>query len=122
MFIIQVPVGTFFRDENGSVIADLKAPGDQYVAVRGGAGGKGNYFFLSNENRAPTTYEEGGKGEEKVFYAEMRVIADFGMVCKLNSYSFLSDIDEGFADCRTVKGHNRLGFWGSCTFSLERIS
>ncbi|ESO00135.1 hypothetical protein HELRODRAFT_128902, partial [Helobdella robusta] len=51
-----------------------------FVAARGGAGGKGNYFFLSNDNRAPTTYEEGGFGEEKVYYAEMRIIAHIGLV------------------------------------------
>ena len=80
---MQVPVGTFFRSELGLVVADLKVSGGQFVAARGGAGGKGNYFFLSNENRAPTMYEEGGKGEEKLLYAELRVIADFGMVCCL---------------------------------------
>jgi len=77
---IQVPVGTFFRDLSGNVIADLEHNGDWFVAARGGAGGKGNYFFLTNEIRAPTTYEEGGRGEVKVVYAEMRAIADIGMV------------------------------------------
>lgn len=78
--VVHVPVGTFFRDVNGTVTADLQQPGDSYLAARGGAGGKGNYFFLTNENRAPTTYEEGGRGEEKVIYAELRAIADVGMV------------------------------------------
>jgi len=77
---LQVPVGTFFRDVTGNVVADLQKPGDSFIAARGGAGGKGNYFFLSNENRAPTTYEEGGSGEDRVLYAELRVIADVGMV------------------------------------------
>ena len=78
---VQVPVGTFFRDMSGAVIADLEQSGDSFLAARGGAGGKGNYFFLTNENRAPTTYELGGHGEERVIYAELRVIADIGMVC-----------------------------------------
>ena len=80
VYLLQVPHGTFFRNESGAIVADLRSDGDEFVAARGGAGGKGNYFFLSNENRAPVTYEEGGKGEEKLVYAEMRVIADFGMV------------------------------------------
>jgi len=62
------------------VIADLQQSGDSFIAARGGAGGKGNYFFLTNENRAPTTYEVGGRGEERVIFAELRVIADIGMV------------------------------------------
>lgn len=62
------------------MVADLQLAGESFVAARGGAGGRGNYFFLSNENRAPTTYEEGGHGEQRIFYAELRAIADIGMV------------------------------------------
>ena len=76
----QVPVGTFFRDETGVVVADLRRSGDVFVGAHGGAGGHGNFFFLSNENHAPMTCEEGGKGEEKVVYAELRIIAHIGMV------------------------------------------
>lgn len=76
----QVPVGTFFRDDTGSIIADLKEHGDIFLAARGGAGGKGNYFFLNNDNRAPRTFEKGGIGEEKVIHAELRVMAHFGLV------------------------------------------
>jgi GTP-binding protein len=78
--VVPVPVGTFFRDKSGVVVADLKQSGDSFIAARGGAGGKGNYFFLANDNRSPTTYEEGGRGEERLLYAELRVIADIGMV------------------------------------------
>jgi len=70
----------FFRDSSGAVIADLQQSGESFIEARGGAGGKGNYFFLTNENRAPTTYEVGGRGEERVIFAELRVIADIGMV------------------------------------------
>jgi len=88
-------VGTFFRNVSGIVIADLQHSGDSFIAARGGAGGKGNYFFLTNENRAPTTYEEGGRGEEKIIYAELRAIADIGMVCRLPS-RLLSPVESGF--------------------------
>ncbi len=58
-------------------------------------GGKGNAFFLSNENRAPTTYEKGGIGEEKTIFVELRVIAHVGLVglfsCFIASHSFNSD-------------------------------
>lgn|SRR6218665_734540 len=76
----EVPVGTFFRDSTSQVVADLKKHEDFFVAARGGSGGKGNYFFMTNENRAPVTYEEGGRGEETLLFAELRVIAHFGMV------------------------------------------
>ena len=35
-----------------------------FLAARGGAGGHGNEFYLSNEVRAPMTAEAGALGEE----------------------------------------------------------
>ncbi|ELU11784.1 hypothetical protein CAPTEDRAFT_97931 [Capitella teleta] len=78
--VIQVPVGSLFKDEFGEFVAELEQHDDLYVAARGGAGGHGNYFFLSNDNRAPTTYEEGGLGEEKTLSVELRVMAHVGLV------------------------------------------
>ena len=52
-----------------------------YIAARGGAGGRGNRFYLSNENRAPTVYEEGAKGEERTLLVELRIMAHAGLVC-----------------------------------------
>ena len=85
---------------NGTVVADLQQHGNSFLAARGGAGGKGNYFFLSNENRAPTTYEVGGQGEEKILYAELRAIADIGMVCCIlpSSSTLLMEGKEGRRD------------------------
>lgn len=76
----QVPVGTVFRDEKGIILADLKKEGEIYVAARGGAGGKGNHFFLSNEDRAPMVFEEGGKPETKRLDLELRIVAHVGLV------------------------------------------
>ena len=77
---MQVPLGTFFKDDNDAVVADLKKDGDLFVAARGGAGGHGNHYFLSNEERAPTVYEDGARGQEQLLFAEMRVIAHVGLV------------------------------------------
>ena len=60
-----------------------------YIAVRGGAGGKGNHFFLTNETRAPMVYEEGGRGEEKLLYLELRIMAHAGLV-SIRSESVIS--------------------------------
>ena len=78
--ISQVPVGTMIRDEENCVLADLNSESDLYIAARGGAGGKGNYFFLTNENRAPMVYEKGGESETKRITAELRVMAHAGLV------------------------------------------
>lgn len=76
---ISVPLGTMVK-EHGKTIVDLSEPGQEYVAVFGGAGGKGNRFFLSNENRAPTTATPGEQGEERVLQLELRTMAHAGLV------------------------------------------
>lgn len=77
--VVQVPVGTMVK-ENGNTMADLSREGQEYVAVYGGAGGKGNRFFLSNENRAPVTTTLGEKGQERVLQLELLTMAHAGLV------------------------------------------
>lgn len=61
-------------------MADLNQHGEEYVAAYGGAGGKGNRFFLDNFNRAPTTATCGEPGQERVLHLEMKTMAHAGMV------------------------------------------
>ncbi|KAJ0036947.1 hypothetical protein NQD34_005624 [Periophthalmus magnuspinnatus] len=76
---IRVPLGTIVK-EHGKTIVDLSAHGQEYVAVFGGAGGKGNRFFLSNENRSPLTATPGEIGEERALQLELRTMAHAGLV------------------------------------------
>ncbi|XP_012510011.1 PREDICTED: mitochondrial ribosome-associated GTPase 2 [Propithecus coquereli] len=76
---IRVPVGTLVK-EGDDVVADLSRPGDEYIAALGGAGGKGNRFFLANDNRAPVTCTPGQLGQERVLYLELKTVAHAGMV------------------------------------------
>ncbi|XP_048406501.2 mitochondrial ribosome-associated GTPase 2 [Stegostoma tigrinum] len=76
---ILVPLGTVVK-ENGKIVADLSSHGEEYVAAYGGLGGKGNRFFLSNENRAPMTATPGELGQERVLQMEVRTMAHAGMV------------------------------------------
>ncbi|XP_003462868.1 mitochondrial ribosome-associated GTPase 2 isoform X1 [Cavia porcellus] len=76
---IRVPVGTLVK-EGDKVIADLSCPGDEYIAAHGGAGGKGNRFFLANDNRAPVTCTPGEPGQERVLHLELKTVAHAGMV------------------------------------------
>ncbi len=62
------------------LVADLAAPGQEFVLCKGGKGGKGNVHFKSSRNRAPIQYTEGEEGEESRFYLELRTIADAGLV------------------------------------------
>ncbi|XP_076875040.1 mitochondrial ribosome-associated GTPase 2 [Brachyhypopomus gauderio] len=76
---ISVPMGTIVKEQSG-VVADLALHGQEYVAAHGGAGGKGNRFFLSNENRAPMTATPGDPGEERVLHLELQTMAHAALV------------------------------------------
>lgn len=74
-----MPLGTVVK-EQGNTIVDLSEHGQEYVAVFGGSGGKGNRFFMSNENRAPMMATPGTAGQERVLHLELRTMAHAGLV------------------------------------------
>jgi len=76
---VPVPVGTTVR-AGQSVLADLRAPGDRWMAAGGGRGGRGNARFLTNRRRAPAFAEQGEKGEERWLDLELRLVADVALV------------------------------------------
>lgn len=76
----QVPIGTVVRSDVGKILSSLDKDGDLYVAARGGAGGKGNYFFLTNENRAPAVAEIGAAGQTRHVSVELKTMAHAGLV------------------------------------------
>lgn len=79
-FIVNVPIGTVVKNERGKVIADLSEEGLMFVAARGGAGGKGNHFFISDTMQAPEICEYGAKGEQLEYSIELRSMAHIGMI------------------------------------------
>src|SRR5947209_17429986 len=40
--IVPVPIGTVVRELDGTIVADLVAQGDRWMAAKGGQGGRGN--------------------------------------------------------------------------------
>ncbi|MHB0958437.1 MAG: GTPase ObgE [Pirellulaceae bacterium] len=83
---IHVPPGTVVMDAaDAYVIRDLVQPGEQFVAARGGKGGKGNTHFKTPTNRAPRVCSAGEQGEQRVLTLELKVIADVGLVGKPNA-------------------------------------
>lgn len=77
---IKVPVGTIIKNEDGRIIADMNVNGMNFLAAKGGAGGKGNHYFLSNRNRHPRVAEIGANGESRVLTLELKMIAHAGLV------------------------------------------
>lgn len=84
--VILVPPGTLIIDEeNDIVIKDMKQPGEQIVAARGGRGGKGNAWFKTSTNQAPRQFTQGEPGDQRRIVLELKVIADVGLIGKPNA-------------------------------------
>ncbi len=77
--VLDVPLGTLVYDEDG-LLADLSEPGQEFVAARGGQGGRGNASFATSTRRAPAFREKGLPGEEREVRLELRVLSDVGLV------------------------------------------
>ena len=79
--VVKVPPGTILRDAAGNLVVELNQDKiKKYVAARGGAGGKGNYYYLTNDNKRPKQFELGHKGQENLYHMELKLIADAALV------------------------------------------
>lgn len=78
--VLQVPAGTVVKDESGAVLADLVAPGETYVAARGGRGGLGNAALASPKRKAPGFALLGDEGESRDVVLELKSVADVALV------------------------------------------
>lgn len=79
--MIKVPCGSIIKEtETGYILADLIENGDEYIAAKGGKGGKGNSHFATSTNQTPRFAEDGKKGEEKELEIELKLLADVGLV------------------------------------------
>lgn len=78
---LRVPVGTIVREEKKeNVLFDFLHPGQQFLAARGGKGGRGNASFASPTHQAPRESEKGQPGEERNYILELKLIADVGII------------------------------------------
>jgi GTPase len=79
--IVRVPPGTLVSDvEHAQLLIDLAEPGQQFLAARGGLGGRGNARFKSPTNQAPRRVEPGLEGEERRLHLELKLLADLGII------------------------------------------
>ena len=79
--IIHVPQGTAVRDDETNIlIADLTEEGQEFVAAKGGRGGKGNACYATSTNRTPTFAEKGEPGTKGWLRLELKLLADVGLV------------------------------------------
>lgn len=79
--IVEVPLGTVVRDERtGQIEGEVLSVGEDILWIRGGRGGKGNKFFATAVNRAPTHAQAGQPGYTGTKIIELKLLADVGMV------------------------------------------
>jgi GTP-binding protein len=78
--LVAVPVGTVATDQDGQVVADLTADGQQTVVAEGGRGGFGNAHFISSRRQTPNFAEKGEPGQAAELQLELKMIADVGLV------------------------------------------
>ena len=81
--ILKVPVGTVVFDaDSGEQLFDFTEPGQQFVAARGGHGGRGNGHpaFVRPWHQAPREHEDGRPGQERHLRLELKLLADVGLV------------------------------------------
>ena len=79
--ILKVPVGTQVTDiETEDVLFDFVKEDLEYIAAKGGRGGKGNAFFKSSTHQAPRFAQDGEEGESKDILLTLKLLADVGLV------------------------------------------
>lgn len=77
--VIRVPRGTVLKDDQGKIIADLGTI-SELVLLKGGLGGRGNTFYKSSVNQAPTVAQKGLPGQEMSLHLELKLLADVGII------------------------------------------
>ena len=61
-------------------MGDLNKEGSMFILARGGAGGRGNHFFVSDTKQTPLIAEYGAIGEDQQYILELKSMANFGLV------------------------------------------
>ncbi|MBE0460544.1 MAG: GTPase ObgE [Candidatus Aminicenantes bacterium] len=78
---LKVPVGTIVKEKGKEdILFDFIKSRQNYLAVKGGRGGRGNASFATSTRQSPRIREQGQPGEENEFFLELKLIADVGLI------------------------------------------
>lgn len=78
--IVEVPIGTIAKDEEGNFIGEITEDGQQIILLEGGKGGLGNWHFRSATRQTPRYAQPGLPGMEMPVILELKILADVGLV------------------------------------------
>ena len=78
---IEVPLGTVVKNsDTNAVLFEIVEPEQEFILLKGGKGGLGNWNFKSSTNQTPRYAQQGTSGEELKVTLELKVLADVGLV------------------------------------------
>jgi len=81
--LIPVPLGTKIfkiKDDQKELLADIVKNDQEFIALRGGAGGKGNRFYATAKKQTPNFSQTGVITKDYQVTLELQSIADVGLV------------------------------------------
>jgi len=85
--VIPVPLGTRIykihaeeAEKEPELLADITKEGQEYLALHGGSGGRGNWHFMTSRRQTPNFSHDGVKTTEYNVLLELESIADVGLV------------------------------------------
>lgn len=78
--ILKIPPGTLLKTAEGRVLRDFGAESELFLFLEGGLGGRGNPFYKSSVNQAPSVAQHGLPGQEAEVLLELKLLADVGLV------------------------------------------
>ena len=78
---IEVPLGTVVKNsDTNAVLFEIVEPEQEFILLKGGKGGLGNWNFKSSTNQTPRYAQPGKSGEKLEVTLELKVLADVGLV------------------------------------------
>lgn len=75
-----LPLGTTLTDLDTGETEELLQVDERILVAKGGLGGKGNFEFRSSTRTTPRFAQPGLPGEKRNFKAELKLIAQFGLI------------------------------------------
>jgi GTP-binding protein len=78
--IIYVPLGTVvYKEPELTELFNITEDQEQYIAARGGRGGRGNTRFVTPTHRAPLEYDRGLEGDLVSRMLVLKILGDVGL-------------------------------------------
>jgi len=78
---IEVPLGTIIKHSGtNEIITEITKNNQEFILVKGGLGGRGNWHFKSATRQTPRYAQSGIEGENLNIVLELKVLADVGFV------------------------------------------